>query len=195
MVLTFFILVGLFFGVVIVNTVPVLMPPTWMIIAFFYVKFNLPLIPTVLLGASAATLGRSLLALGSKKYLKPHLSDFKQKELASLGNLINKKRIIALPLLMIFYAFSPIPSNQFFIAAGLVDADMSLIRTSFFFGRLMSYSFWATVVNRTVDNLDKVFVDHLTNPRTYIVELFSFVVIYLIGNFVMELILKRQKNL
>lgn len=190
MLLTIFTLLSLGLTVTCLNFIPLFMPPTWMVIAFFYIQFNLPLIPTVIIGAASATLGRSILAYSSKRYLKPYLSVEKQLELESLGKLIETKKVIALPLLMIFYAFSPIPSNQFFIAAGLVDADMKLIRTSFFLGRLFSYSFWATLANRTVDNLDLIFVEHLKNPRTYLIELISFVVIYLIGNYLMKLALR-----
>jgi hypothetical protein len=44
-----------------VNIVPAFMPPTWIILAFFYLRYHLNLLPTVIIGAAAATLGRVVL--------------------------------------------------------------------------------------------------------------------------------------
>lgn len=179
-------LVSLGFIIFVLNLIPAFMPPTWMVLAFFYVKDDLSLLPTVIVGASCAALGRYTLALATNIYFKPHLSPSKQKSLYKVGQLINRKRLIALPLLILFYAFSPIPSNQFFIAAGLVDADLKLIALSFFAGRLFSYGFWVTIANHAFDNLDMIFIHHLRNPETYIMELISFIVVYLIINFLIN---------
>jgi len=43
---------------------------------------------------------------------------------------------------LLFYAFSPFPSNYLFIAYGLTTMDLTLIAVPFFLGRSVSYSFW-----------------------------------------------------
>lgn len=179
----FLLLWGLVFGI---NIFPILMPPTWMVLAFFYVKDELPLLPTVIIGASAATLGRISLAYISKKYLKPLLPQKQQEKLFKVGLFIEKKQYIALPLLMVFYAFSPIPSNQFFIAAGLINANIRLMGLSFLLGRLFSYSFWVTIAHRSVNHLDRIFTDHIFQPQTYLIEIASFAIVYLFINFMIN---------
>ena len=56
------------------NVIPALMPPTWIILAFFVSKYQLQLLPVVLIGASCATLGRVILAGISRKYFRRFLS-------------------------------------------------------------------------------------------------------------------------
>ncbi len=176
------------------NLFPLFMPPTWMVLAFFYIKDDLPLIPTVIVGATAATLGRISLAYLSKRFIKPHLPIAQQLKFIALGKFIETKRIIALPLLMLFYAFSPIPSNQFFIAVGLINTNLKLIGLSFFLGRLFSYCFWVTIAHKTFNNLELIFIDHITNPWTYAFEIISFIVLYLVGNFLINRAMSYNHN-
>ncbi|MCL4384514.1 hypothetical protein M1116_03600 [Patescibacteria group bacterium] len=187
-------LLGLGFIVFVLNLFPAFMPPTWMVLAFFYVRDDLTLVPTVLVGAGCAALGRFTLAWATNRYFKPLLSPQKQKSLYQVGKLINQKRSITLPLLMLFYAFSPIPSNQFFIAAGLVGADLPFIAFSFFLGRLLSYSFWVTVADHAVSNLDDIFIRHLRNPETYFMEIISFIVLYIVIHFLINRALNTQSK-
>ena len=179
-------LLGLWFIVFVLNLIPAFMPPTWLVLAFFFVKDDLTLIPTIIVGATAATCGRLTLAYLTRRYFEPLLPVAKQQSLYRVGEFIKAKRLIALPLLMLFYAFSPIPSNQFFIAAGLVNADLRLIGLSFLLGRLFSYGFWVTIADHTVSNLDKIFIEHMSNPQTYIMEILSFIIVYFVINFLIS---------
>lgn len=45
--------------------------------------------------------------------------------------------------ILLFYAFTPLPSNYVFIAYGLTTLRLALITVPFFIGRFVSYSFWA----------------------------------------------------
>lgn len=181
-------------GITFLNFVPLFMPPTWMVLSFFYLHFHLAFAPTLIIGALSATIGRYILARSSKKYFSHFLSSQTQADLALTGQFINRKKIIALPLLMLFYAFSPIPSNQFFIAAGLINADLPLICLSFFLGRLMSYSFWLAVAHHTATNIQTIISEHLIRPQTYLIELATFVFLYFLQRFFVRLIVARSRQ-
>ena len=57
------------------NIIPAFMPPTWIVLAFFVTKYDLQIIPVVLIGATCATLGRILLAGISKRYIRKLLPE------------------------------------------------------------------------------------------------------------------------
>jgi hypothetical protein len=60
--------------VFVVNLVPAFMPPTWSILAYFLIRFDLPLLPLAVGGALAASSGRCVLALASNRYGRRVLS-------------------------------------------------------------------------------------------------------------------------
>ena len=48
-----------------INLVPAFMPSSWMVLAFFYIKFDLPLLVLTIGGAIVSGFGRMALAKGS----------------------------------------------------------------------------------------------------------------------------------
>src|SRR5205085_12650257 len=71
--------------VFLLNLVPAFMPPTWSILAFFLIQFDLPLLPLAIGGAVAATLGRLVLALGARWLGPTVLPEDTQCNLTDLG--------------------------------------------------------------------------------------------------------------
>lgn len=161
-----------------INCFPAFMPPTWSILAFFYITYQLPVIPLILIGVIAATLGRIVLYFLAKhfgKYLFPKTS---KENLEFLGSYLNTKKHVSIPFFL-SCAFIPLPSNQLFITAGLARANLLLLAISFAFGRLVSYT-WTVLSSAFV--IDKASLDFsfppLVNALIQIVALGS---IYLIG--------------
>src|SRR5690348_7331375 len=54
--------------VVAVNVVPLIMPPTWVVLAFFHFRWDLAVLPLAFFGALGAVTGRGLLALLSRQF-------------------------------------------------------------------------------------------------------------------------------
>lgn len=142
------------FGAVFVfNLAPAFTPPTWMILSYIQITYHPNFLALALIGAVAATAGRLLLAklagvIVRDRFLNPrtiaNLNVLKEK-------LSQRKRLTF--SIFLFYAFSPLPSNQLFLAYGLTDLDLSLIALPFFIGRFCSYLFWivtASAVAHTV---------------------------------------------
>ena len=112
---------GIFFLLILVNAAPLLMPPTWIILASFYAidsSFD-PLI-LALVGATGATLGRFILKQVSAVFRR-----FVQKEqksdLDAIGNFLNKKKFGYIMTSFLFAA-TPLPSNMLFVTYGLLKA-------------------------------------------------------------------------
>lgn len=139
-----------------INIVPFFMPPTWMLLAFFRIRFD---IPTWLLapgGALCATAGRSVLALLARRFGARFLPAKEQANVRHLGMFLKRQRWSYAGIL--FYAFGPIPSPHLFIAAGLVGLDLRLVAAAFCTGRLVSYTTLVAGTGAAADRLGPLFL-------------------------------------
>jgi hypothetical protein len=138
----------LFILVFILNVIPAFAPPTWMTLSF--VGFSTPDMPVSVLaltGATAATLGRVVLAKLSRAILRGRfLSEPTRENIAAIKVSLEKRRVLTFGMFLA-YAFSPLPSNYLFIAYGLTTLRLAFIVVPFFIGRVASYSFWVTTAS------------------------------------------------
>ncbi|HVQ59502.1 MAG TPA: hypothetical protein VMS60_11415 [Solirubrobacterales bacterium] len=145
-----------------INLLPAFGPPTWAVLVFFSLDFELPAVPLVLLGALAAASGRYLLASGTRR-LRPR---FSKERLAHIDRvqeraLASRRRAGAgLGL----FALSPVPSGQLFVGAGLMTVPLLPLTAAFFAGRLVSYSIYVAAANVAAQSLGTIVTDALTSP-------------------------------
>jgi uncharacterized membrane protein YdjX (TVP38/TMEM64 family) len=141
---------------------PAFGPPTWAVLVFFSLDFDLPAVPLVLGGALAAATGRFVLASGARR-LRPRLAAARVERLdhAQAALAADRRRTVAgLGL----FALSPVPSGQLFVAAGLMTVSLLPLTAVFFAGRLVSYSIYLAAASIAEKNLGDVVVDALTSP-------------------------------
>ena len=135
-------LIYIFFVILVFNLAPAFTPPTWMILSYIQITYHPHFLALALVGAIAATAGRLLLAKLAGVFVRNRF--LSQRTIANLNILKEKlgerKRLTF--GIFLFYAFSPLPSNQLFLAYGLTDLDLSFIALPFFIGRFTSYLFW-----------------------------------------------------
>lgn len=150
-------------GVVfLVNLMPAFGPPTWSLLVFFSLDFDLPAVPLVLGGALAAASGRYLLA-GATRRLRPRLSEARRAHLDRTEASLRSDRLRTAGGLGLF-AVSPIPSGQLFVAAGLLTVPLLPLTAAFFGGRLVSYSFYVVAASLGERSLGSVALETLTSP-------------------------------
>jgi len=136
-------LLFLFLLVFLLNVIPAFAPPTWMVFSFLGFRFPDHMgVDFALVGALAATLGRFTLAKGSQLLVRQHwLSEEARQNVDAIKEQLSQRKKLTFGLLL-FYAFTPLPSNYLFIAYGLTAMELKLITIPFFIGRSVSYSFW-----------------------------------------------------
>jgi hypothetical protein len=120
--------------VFLINLVPAFMPSSWMVLAFFYIKFGLPLLALTVGGSILSGLGRLALARASL-ILKRRFLKGKESDLDELGGFLNDHRNYV-GLTVFLYTLSPLPTNNLFIAAGMVEVNMARVLLGFWAGRI-----------------------------------------------------------
>lgn len=145
-----------------VNLLPAFGPPTWAVLVFFTLDFDLAPAPLVLGGALAAASGRFVLANGARR-LRPRFSAARRASIDRAQRLLTANRKRTLAGLGLF-ALSPVPSGQLFVAAGLMTVPLAPLTAAFFAGRLVSYSIYVSVATIAERNLGAVALDALTSP-------------------------------
>lgn len=128
-----------------VNLLPAFGPPTWTLLVFARLNWHLNPVALVVIGAVAAASGRYLLALGARRF-RGHLSEKRQENLAAASNALLKKKASLIATLA-FFAISPLPSAQLFIAAGLLEMNLVPLTLAFLAGRLVSYSIYLSAAS------------------------------------------------
>jgi uncharacterized membrane protein YdjX (TVP38/TMEM64 family) len=145
-----------------VNLLPAFGPPTWALLVFFSIDFDLPPPALVIGGALAAASGRFLLANGARR-LRPRLAPARISSLDRTQRWLGANRLRAGGGLALF-ALSPVPSGQLFAAAGLMTVRLAPLTIAFFAGRLVSYSIYVAAATIAERNLGALALDALTSP-------------------------------
>jgi membrane protein YqaA with SNARE-associated domain len=157
--------VGVVFAV---NLLPAFGPPTWAVLVFFSLDFDLPAVPLVLGGAVAAAAGRFILANGAR-HLRPRLSTVRLEHLDRAQATLGANRLRTLGGLALFIV-SPLPSGQLFVAAGLMTVPLLPLTAAFFTGRLVSYSIYVGAATIAERNFGDLLLDALTSPLGMVLQ-------------------------
>lgn len=152
------------FGIVLgVNLMPAFGPPTWAILVLYVLNSDLPPLPTILVAAVAAALGRFLLGHGFR-LIGGRLPERYRRNLEAARAALEKNKRGGLLALGLF-ALSPVPSAQLFEAAGLTGVRLLPFTLAFFLGRTISYSLYVfTASGLRATSLGDAFHDAVTNP-------------------------------
>ena len=129
-----------FLTVVGINLLPAFAPPTWSVIVLFKFNNNLNTALLIVVGAIGATLGRTLLAMGTRKLAR--FIPIDTRENLTMGGAYLESKMHLKWLWFLLFVISPLPSAQLFEAAGLLSLNLKRIAIAFFSGRLITYSIY-----------------------------------------------------
>ena len=142
---------AVFLLVTILNIIPAFVPATWTVITFLSVVYNIPFVSISIVSAFAATLGRVILAKLSRTVLREHfLKERTKRNLESIEAYLSERTHVGY-IFFLSYAFTPLPSNQLFIAYGLTSLKLRYLAIPFLIGRVTSYLFLTFIMNKIAD--------------------------------------------
>jgi hypothetical protein len=152
---------GIFLVLLGMNTSPILMPPSWIVLTSFYLLDpSLNIVVLAMVGATAATIGRFLLKKISSVFRK-FIGPEQKSNLDIIGDYLNRKKYGYMIASFLFGA-TPLPSNMLFIAYGLMKAKSIGIYLGFWFGRVFSYIIMIYFGNAVLQPFLVLFEDRLT---------------------------------
>lgn len=151
---------GIFLLLVLVNTAPILMPPTWLILASFYaMDSSLSPVSLAMIGATGATMGRFVLLYASG-FFRKFISEERKSSFDGIATYLKSKRLGYFAASFLFAA-TPLPSNMLFISYGLMRAKSAQIYIGFWGGRAISYYIMISISKVVLMPFTTLFEDRL----------------------------------
>ncbi len=152
--------VGIFLVLIAVNSSPILMPPSWIVLTSFYLLDpNLNIVLLSIVGATGSTIGRYFLKRISGLFRK-FVGEEQKSNLDIIGDYLNRKKFGYVIASFLFGA-TPLPSNMLFITYGLMKAKNVGIYVGFWFGRVLSYIIMIYFGNAVLKPFLEIFEDRL----------------------------------
>ena len=145
-----------------INLLPAFGPPTWSVLVFLTLTFDLAPVAIVPLGAAAAACGRLVLATTARRF-RGRMAPERLESLAAAEGMLTASRSRSVTLLGLF-ALSPVPSAQLFVGAGLLEVRLVPLTAAFFAGRLVSYSLYVGAAKAASESLGEIVGDSFTSP-------------------------------
>lgn len=137
---------------VILNVIPVFMPPTWAVLAWAHLQEGAGVLPLALVGAVGATTGRALLAFGGRLLGASIIPGRWRTNIETLANALRSRKSWGLSTLALMGA-GAVPSNQLFLAAGIARAPLGALLLVFGVSRCIGYIFWIIVADTAVSSI------------------------------------------
>ncbi|SRR5690606_16448300 len=147
-------------GLVVVNVVPLFMPPTWALLAWLHVQEGVPVWGLAATGAIATTIGRGTLALITRQIGPRILPHRWRTNIQAVVDLLMSRRSLRFSSLAMF-AWGPVSSNWLFMGAGISGIPLVPPLIVYAVARFISYLVVVPVTQTTVDSFSD-----LINPGT-----------------------------
>ncbi len=173
---------ALIFAILIANAVPAFAPPTWSILIFFLINYDLNPVALVLLGVFSATAGRAFLAWYFRKFA--HLVPVRfSKNMDYIGKYLQKDPGKKYSIMAIFL-ISPLSSAQLFEAAGLMKTiALKPLLAAFAVGRTISYSTYVSgAALVAASTFGEIVIEQLKSPWAITTQIAMIIAVVLLGN-------------
>lgn len=143
----------IFLSCIVVDIVPFIGPPAWMVMVFFQIKFGLNIWIVLIFGVIGSAIGRYLYSayiyVLSQRFIKPQ----KNNDLQFIGGkLANNSWKVQLFVLL--YTLVPLPSTPLFTAAGCSRIKTIRLLPAFFVGKFISDAIMVFTGDYVAYNID-----------------------------------------
>lgn len=170
-----------YFVIAVANSIPAFAPPTWMLLVYFELQFELHPAGLILTGALAATSGRAVLAYGMRG-VAPRLPARYVANMESAGRFFTRNKPLAYGTVATFF-FSPLSSAQLFAAAGIMrNIALKPLLVAFFASKVISYSIYVlgTHTLKTTD-FGQLVIEQMTSPWGIAIQVLLVLAVIAIG--------------
>jgi membrane protein YqaA with SNARE-associated domain len=145
----------LFAACLVVDIVPFIGPPAWILMVFFQIKFGLNIWLVLIIGVTGSAIGRYLYSayiyLLSRHFIKAQKNDDLQFIGGRLANHGWKVQLFVL-----LYTLMPLPSTPLFTAAGCARIKTLYLIPAFFVGKFTSDAVMVFAGDYVAHNIDSI---------------------------------------
>jgi len=166
-------------GVIVLNTVPAFMPPTWALLTYAHIHEGMSIWALAGVGAVGSTAGRALLALGSRHFGQWIVPRRWRRNVEALVEIIRARRALSLSSLALF-ALGPVPTNHLFIAAGIAATPLTPLLLVFGLTRFVSYLLWISAANKVATSIGDAVRPSWGNGTALAIQLLGFALLILV---------------
>lgn len=170
------------FIIFLMNALPAFAPPTWSILVFFVLRYELNSVALIILGIISATSGRWLLASYFRK-LRDRLPVGWVTNMENAGAHLRKSRTHATALFLTFF-FSPLSSAQLFEAAGVMkNQPLKPLLLAFAAGRVITYTTYVSGAQAlSSSSFGELLRTHMTSPSAIAIQVLMVIGLVMLGN-------------
>lgn len=144
-----------FLASLIVDVIPLIGPPAWVVMVFFQIKYHLNIWFVLVVGVTGSAIGRYLYSAYvfyfANRFIKPQ----KNEGLQYIGNKLSNKGW-KVYFFVFLYTLMPLPSTALFTAAGIARIKIIYIIPSFFAGKFISDSIMVLAGDYAAHNVDRI---------------------------------------
>ena len=126
-----------FIASLLVDIVPFIGPPAWIVMVFFQMKYGLNIWAVLVVGVIGSTLGRYILSLYIPILSDKFINVQKKEDIEFIGGKLAHKGW-RVRLFVLLYTLVPLPSTPLFTAAGMAKIRPMNIIPSFIIGKFTS---------------------------------------------------------
>jgi len=126
-----------FLSTLVVDLIPFVAPPAWMLMVFLLVQFDLNPWVVLVCGVAGSTLGRFLFSLFIPRFSARFLKRRKNDDLKFLGRKLTRK-LWQSWLFVLAYTLTPLSTTPLFTAAGMAKVKPWKLIPPFFVGKFIS---------------------------------------------------------
>lgn len=126
-----------FLGTMLVDIVPLPLPPAFTVMIFFQIYYKLNIWPVIVIGVAGSIAGRTILSLYVSRVSDHIFSVAKNEDVRFLGKKLKEKGWKSQALILI-YSLMPLPTTPLFIAGGMARMKTAYIIPPFVIGKFTS---------------------------------------------------------
>ena len=178
---------------VVLNTIPLFMPPTWMLLAYFHFREGYDTWQLAMVGGVAAATGRAILALTFRNLGTRVLPDRWRANIEELGVQLERHRTMSLSAFGLFL-LGPLPSNQMFIAIGIARIPLLAPLAVFMVSRFVGYVFWITTAGAVSSTLSDAVKPSFGGTASIIAQIAGLLVLVAVMQIDWRRFLQRRRS-
>ncbi len=136
---------------ILVDILPLPLPPAFSIMLFLQIYFDLALWPVIIIGVTGSVIGRYVLTLYIPLVSAKLFNPAKNDDIQFLGQKLREKGWKS-QLFILIYCLLPLPSTPLFIAGGMAKMKPYYIIPAFFIGKFASDTMYILMGKYAVEN-------------------------------------------